>query len=426
MTTEEVIEELEALTAILDEGTVEIVNNESDRPKEISIKITPLTASEQEKQYVSLTLVITLPIAYPNAPPTLGIRNPRGLEDSAIGGLLDEMNTRCDEYVGCPVLFELIEMSREFLTSRNVPVVRCIICLSNIKEEDQFMKTECLHFFHKHCLGRYITNMQETHAEQIAEAQGQNSNNSVKDFKVTCPVCRETIGESRYNLADLLQSIPPISEQEEPKSYTISDDVRKMQKMMQKLYTQQKEKGGIIDLEAEEKKFLVVTNTGNEDEEKFTELSPTDYQLGEMPRENRFLSSINSRMLQMIRDFIVPKYHHQSPLKRCPIPVKALRRNSIVIRTITKDMSNMAGREEEENQEDIINTASHLLRTLMNVPVAMPIGRTIILIVASLTTNRRKENLELYDIGISCGIGLTFGSCSKGSHIRYSRQFVRV
>ena len=62
MTTEEVIEELEALTAILDEGTVEIVNDESDRPREISIKITPLTASEQEKQYVSLTLVITLPI----------------------------------------------------------------------------------------------------------------------------------------------------------------------------------------------------------------------------------------------------------------------------------------------------------------------------------------------------------------------------
>ena len=50
---------------------------------------------------------------------------------------------------------------------------------------------------------------------------------------------------------------------------------------MQRLYTKQKEKGGIIDLEAEGKKFLVVTNSGNnDDEEKFTELSPTDYQLG--------------------------------------------------------------------------------------------------------------------------------------------------
>jgi len=280
MSTEEVVEELEALTAILEEETVEIVNDDSERPKEISIKITPLTASEQEKQYVSLTLVITLPLAYPNAPPTLGVRNPRGLEDSAIAGLLDEMNTRCEEYVGCPVLFELIEMSREFLTTRNVPVVRCIICLSNIQETDQFMKTECLHFFHKHCLGRYITNMQDTYSEQVAEAIAQNSNVSVKDFCVTCPVCRETIGESRYNLADLLKSQPPISEQEEPKKYTISEDVKKMQRMMQKLYTKQKEKGGIIDLEAEGKKFLVVTNSGNDEEEdKFTELSPTDYQL---------------------------------------------------------------------------------------------------------------------------------------------------
>ena len=94
------------------------------------------------------------------------------------------------------------------------------------------------------------------------------------------PDSREAIGESRYNLAELLKSEPPIAEQEEPKKYDISDDVKKMQRMMQRLYTKQKEKGGIIDLEAEGKKFLVVTNTGNDDEEeKFTELSPTDYQL---------------------------------------------------------------------------------------------------------------------------------------------------
>ena len=77
-----------------------------------------------------------------------------------MASLLDEMTSKCEEYSGCPVMFELIEMGREFLTARNVPVVRCIICLNNIQEEDQFMKTECLHFFHKHCLGRYITNMQ--------------------------------------------------------------------------------------------------------------------------------------------------------------------------------------------------------------------------------------------------------------------------
>ena len=206
MSTEEVTEEIEAVTAILDEDTVDIVRNADDSPAEISIKITPLTASEQEKQYVSLTLVVSIPdgkffyvlllfffkikylSGYPMTPPTLGVRNPRGLEENAVASLLVDMNSKCEEYTGCPVMFELIEMSREFLTERNVPVVRCIICLNNIQENDQFMKTECLHFFHRHCLGRYITNMLEDYDEQVKEAQ--KSNISIKEFQVTCPVCR--------------------------------------------------------------------------------------------------------------------------------------------------------------------------------------------------------------------------------------------
>jgi len=282
MASEEVSEEIEAVTAILDEDTVDIQHDDDGNPAEISIKITPLTASEQEKQYVSLTLVVTISEGYPVTPPVLGVRNPRGLEESAVASLLSDMNSRCEEYSGCPVMFELIEMGREFLTERNVPVVRCIICLNNIQEQDQFMKTECLHFFHKHCLGRYITNMQQNYDEQKSEAQ--KSNNTIKDFQVLCPVCREPIGESRYNLSDLLNADPPVSEQTEPVNYSISEDVKEMQRTMEKLFIKQKEKGGIIDLEEEQKKFLVVTNNGEQDSEenKFTELSPTDYQLDDV------------------------------------------------------------------------------------------------------------------------------------------------
>ena len=60
MASEELTEELEAVTAILDEETVDIVKDEDENPTEIIIKITPLTASEQEKQYVSLTLVVKI------------------------------------------------------------------------------------------------------------------------------------------------------------------------------------------------------------------------------------------------------------------------------------------------------------------------------------------------------------------------------
>ena len=94
-------------------------------------------------------------------------------------------------------------------------------------------------------------------------------------------VDREPIGESRYNLSELLQSDPPISEQSEPVKVAISEDVKRLQRNMEKLFLKQKEKGGIIDLEAEQKKYLVVTNSqDSEADNKFTELSPTDYQHG--------------------------------------------------------------------------------------------------------------------------------------------------
>jgi len=280
MSTEEVNEEVEALAAILEEDTVEVVREEGeDRPKELTIRILPLTEGEQEKQYVSLSLVIALPEGYPLVPPSLGVRNPRGLEEAAVIGLLADMNARCEEYCGCPVLFELIEMAREFLTKRNVPVVRCIICLFSLQEEDEITKTECLHFFHKHCLGRYITNSQESYAQQRAERLAQNSNLTVKEFQLCCPVCRESIGESRYNLSDLLSAPPPLESVEELEVYSASEEMRKLQAKMGRLFARQEQRGGIIDLEAEGRRMLVVTGGGEGKEGGFTELSPTDYQL---------------------------------------------------------------------------------------------------------------------------------------------------
>jgi len=283
MASEEVIEEVEALTAILEEDTVEVVKEEGgERPKELSIKILPLTEGEQEKQYVSLNLVVSLPEEYPSCPPTLGVRNPRGLDEAAVAGLLADMNARCEEYCGCPVLFELIEMAREFLTKRNVPVVRCIICLFSLQELDEITKTECLHFFHKHCLGRYITNMQDTYKEQREELLAQNSNVTVNKFQLSCPVCRETIGESRYNLGDLLSAPPPLESEEEPPVYEKSEEMRRLQQKLSKVYLRQQAKGGIIDLEEEGRRMLVVTRGEEENSSgtEFTELSPTDYQFG--------------------------------------------------------------------------------------------------------------------------------------------------
>ena len=142
----------------------------------------------------------------------------------------------------------------------------------------------------------------ESHKEQVVEAKKNNM--SVKDFKVLCPVCRwklfllarnqrikklfyrECISEQHYNLSELLNSNPPLAEMSELPKNSITEDVKKLQKKMEKLFRKQKEKGGIIDLEAEKNKFLVVTNSSdgseNKADTKFEELSPTDYQLGKV------------------------------------------------------------------------------------------------------------------------------------------------
>ena len=86
-------------------------------------------------------------------------------------------------------------------------------------------------------------------------------------------------------MSDLLNSNPPRAEMSDLPKNSITEDIKMLQKKMQKLFQKQKEKGGIIDLEAEKNKFLVVTNSTDGSENKgdtnFEELSPTDYQLGE-------------------------------------------------------------------------------------------------------------------------------------------------
>jgi hypothetical protein len=42
-------------------------------------------------------------LGYPHEPPLLGVRNPRGLEDSAVAGLLANMNSRYVFEVGTAV-----------------------------------------------------------------------------------------------------------------------------------------------------------------------------------------------------------------------------------------------------------------------------------------------------------------------------------
>ena len=51
-------------------------------------------------------------LEYPSCPPTLGVRNPRGLDEAAVAGLLADMNARLDFLISRPELlfFKVVSM----------------------------------------------------------------------------------------------------------------------------------------------------------------------------------------------------------------------------------------------------------------------------------------------------------------------------
>ena len=47
-----------------------------------------------QKSRLQLSKKKIIILDYPSSPPTLGVRNPRGLDEAAVAGLLADMNTR--------------------------------------------------------------------------------------------------------------------------------------------------------------------------------------------------------------------------------------------------------------------------------------------------------------------------------------------
>ena len=84
------------------------------------------------------------------------------MSDEQIDELNNLMELKCQEFLGGPVIFELLDLGREFLTQSNIPkAAPCSICLYPFDEKDTFCKTKCFHHFHSYCLGRYLKSLQD-------------------------------------------------------------------------------------------------------------------------------------------------------------------------------------------------------------------------------------------------------------------------
>ncbi|XP_023587077.1 E3 ubiquitin-protein ligase RNF25 isoform X3 [Trichechus manatus latirostris] len=221
--------EVEVLESIyLDELQV-VKGNGRSSPWEIYITLHPATAEDQDSQYVCFILVLQVPAQYPNEVPQISIRNPRGLSDEQIHTISQALSHVAKANLGTAMLYELIE------------------------EKEAFTKTPCYHYFHCHCLARYIQ-----HMEQELKAQGreqeqerQHAATQQEAVGVQCPVCREPLV---YDLATLEAAPEP---QQPMELYQPDAESLRQQEKRKQLYQRQQERGGIIDLEAERNRYFI-------------------------------------------------------------------------------------------------------------------------------------------------------------------------
>ncbi|KAJ8966559.1 hypothetical protein NQ314_003454, partial [Rhamnusium bicolor] len=196
-------EELEALEAILLDD-ISITYSDKGCPELVKSTIFPSTANEVDKQYVCVTLEARLPEGYPECEPIVQLRNPRGLDDSTINNLYVSIKKKCTEFLGQPVIYELIELIRENLTESNLPTCQCAVCLYGFADGDSFTKTQCFHYFHSYCLANHlIITKRHFQEEQDKLPTWQKS---TKGFQATCPVCREQIN---CDAEELKSALPP-------------------------------------------------------------------------------------------------------------------------------------------------------------------------------------------------------------------------
>ncbi|EZA62201.1 E3 ubiquitin-protein ligase RNF25 [Ooceraea biroi] len=254
MVDERVTDEIEALKAILLDNELNIKENDKGEPEYIETILFPSTGEDSQSQYVCVTLVVQLPSGYPDVSPTINLRNPRGLDESTVKLMQSDAEAKCKNFIGQPVMFELIELIREHLTRSNLPTDQCAVCLYGFREGDEFTKTECYHYFHSHCLAAHVAAAERYYREE-QDKLPQWQQDTTNKFQAICPVCRESISCD----VESLWSAPPPIDVEAATDFSVTTELRELQKQMAALYLRQQQRGGIIDLEAEGVKMLLRT-----------------------------------------------------------------------------------------------------------------------------------------------------------------------
>lgn len=255
-----VYDELEALEAILIEDLA--VKNEQGVPNIIETVVHPSTGDNVDQQYVCLTLEVKLSPDYPESSPEVFLRNPRGLDDKFLSKIEAKIKEKLDRHVGNPIVFELIEIVREYLTQCNLPSGQCVICLHGFVKGDMFIKTPCYHHFHSHCLSKHLISSKQYHMEEMEKLPNWQRAQA-KPYQQTCPVCRCKLS---FDEKALEQAPPPVDSVNAP-PFELTPELKELQERMADVLARQIERGGVVGFGDDGPPLLTISTPEDREEE---------------------------------------------------------------------------------------------------------------------------------------------------------------
>ncbi|XP_054166455.1 E3 ubiquitin-protein ligase RNF25-like isoform X2 [Oppia nitens] len=241
--------ELEVIKAIyLDDINIDTNDtNCDDRLATVSIDILPKTAGNSNNQLVRFTLFVVIAINYPNECPSIEMKNTRGLTDDDIQRIA--ISNVCQQRIADTMIYEIIEKSRDVLTTLNCPVgTRCAICLYDFTTDDQIMRNDCFHHFHCRCFADYVS-------KQIKS----ETNVNLTEVRIHCPICRNLLNNSHINdytdpnkySNPCLLNEPLVGEND------LIEEAKINVNKFKDIYEKQLKNGGIIDVESERNKYFI-------------------------------------------------------------------------------------------------------------------------------------------------------------------------
>ncbi|CAH8858392.1 unnamed protein product [Trichobilharzia szidati] len=189
-------------------GEFNVINNNIDQYI-VNFIITPgIGFNKAMNKFIQFNLKVVFTSKYPVESPVVSIECVHGLKEKDTGKLLSLLKELIMERKGDPVLFDLVDFCREYISS-NIPTVECAICLQNFRDEIDVYCTPNFHYFHTHCIGEYMGQRQADYEEERQELQTKCPYNEFPPLQIPCPLCRSEYLPFNEDLVKLSHSRKP-------------------------------------------------------------------------------------------------------------------------------------------------------------------------------------------------------------------------